>query len=167
LLFAKIMQQKSANCTIRDERTMSMELTINTSFSHATNFLVSCLRTFAKYYIITSSICIIFTAKRSHASSVFVIIILSVTHVLCDQTKNTLPIFSCVFYKLWQTTEVNYRGGYLAVLHAMVIYHMKKNQCSCIDTKRCRWATSPSTWHLRSKWPTPLWKTPISTNVCL
>jgi len=37
--------------------------------------------------------CLLFPARRSYVSAVLVIVILSGTRVLCDETKHILPIF--------------------------------------------------------------------------
>jgi len=51
--------------------------------------------------------------------------------MLCDETKNTLPIF---------------------------LYHMKGNYFSFFYTNRGWWAMPTFTWNLRLKWPTPFEK---------
>ena len=44
------------------------------------------------------------------------------------------------------------------------LYHMKGQSLCYSDTKSGWSATPPSLWNLRSKWPTPLRKTPTSTD---
>ena len=82
--------------------------------------------------------CHIFTA-RAYASicglgsrnSVRPYVRLSVTRVHCDKTK-------------WHTADI--------------LYHTKGQSLCHSDTKSGWWATPPSLWNLRSKWPTPFEK---------
>jgi len=88
---------------------------------------------------------------RAYVRAVLGVVILSV--------RPSFRLSGCLSYA-WIVTNLN---GALQIFW----YHTKGQSFCYSDTNSGWWATLPSFWNLRSKWPTPLRKTPTSTDFCL
>jgi len=90
---------------------------------------------------------LVFTARRSNASAVLGVVILSVCPSVCPSVCHTRALwliqrtYRQYFYTTW-----------------------KRNPSSFLPPNSGWWAMSPSTFNGRSKWPTPLQKSITSTD---
>ena len=78
-----------------------------------------------------------FTA-RAYARAVLGVVILSVRLSVC---LSVCLSHACIVTKLNDALQI-------------FLYHTKRQSLCYSDTKSDRWATHPSLWNLRSKWPT-------------